>query len=83
VIDEEIQPFAVTNFGPDSGDMRLDWNSLPGENYDVLSSTNLTDWQPVAEGIRASTITSSIFMAPIPEDRQRFFRVRHQPKAAP
>ena len=83
VIDEQIKSFAVSNFGQDGGDMRLDWNSLPGEIYDVLSSTNLTDWQNEVENIRASSTSSSVFMAPTPADPQRFFRVRQRAKVAP
>ncbi len=83
VIDEEIKKFAVSHFGPDGGDMRLDWNSLPGENYDVLSSSNLIDWQNEVENIRATGVGSSVFMAPTPEDSQRFFRVRQRAKVVP
>jgi hypothetical protein len=83
VIDEAIQPFAIRSFGPDGGDMRLDWNSLPGETYDVLSSTNLTDWQTEVENIRASAASSSVYMAATPNAPQRFFRIRHRPKNTP
>ena len=83
VIDEEIKPFAISQILRDAGEVRLDWYSLPGENYDVLSSTNLSDWHNDRENIRATSTNSSVFLAPKPNDPQRFFRIRHKPKNTP
>lgn len=76
VLPEEIKPLAVTNFGTDNGDIRLDWNSLPGVCYDVQTSTDMVHWDSEAEGIRARGTSSSAFIAPTPEDAARFWRVR-------
>lgn len=76
---DAIQPLAITSFGQDNGDMRLDWNALPGVSYDVQTSTDMIHWNSEAEGIRSRGTTSSIFMAPTPEDPTRFWRVRRNP----
>ncbi|RYD22664.1 MAG: hypothetical protein EOP88_07255 [Verrucomicrobiaceae bacterium] len=76
---DAIQPLAVTNFGQDNGDMRLDWNSLPGVSYDVQTSTDMIHWNSEAEGIRARGTASSLFIAPTPGDASRFWRIRQNP----
>lgn len=76
VLPDQIKPLAVTRFANDGEDMRLDWNSLPGLSYDVETSTDLLEWHKEAESIRASGTSSSLFLAPTPEDASRFYRIR-------
>lgn len=78
VMPDQIKPLAVTRFGQDGEDMRLDWNSLPGLSYDVETSTDLLQWHSEAESIRASGTSSSLFMAPTPDDSSRFYRIRRK-----
>jgi len=78
VLPDQVKPLAVTGFGPDGGDMKLEWNSLPGVSYDVETSTDLLEWHSEATGIRASGTASRAFMAPTPEDQSRFYRVRRR-----
>lgn len=76
VVAGTIAPLAVSSFGNDDGDVRLDWNSLPGVSYDVETSTDLIHWTPEAGAIRARGLSTSVFMPPTPEDIQRFYRVK-------
>ncbi len=71
--------FAVSGFTNDNGDLRLDWNSLPGVSYDVQTSTDMIHWNSEAESIRARGTSSSAFIAPTPEDAARFWRIRQNP----
>lgn len=79
VLPDALKPMAVTAFTADDGDMRLDWNSLPGVSYDIETSTDLLHWQPEGEGVRARSTSSSAFLAPTPDDAIRFWRVRRKP----
>lgn len=78
VTEKAILPFAVTSFGEDGGDFRIDWNSLPGETYDVMTSTDLTNWEPAVENIRAAKWDSRVFVPTTPEDTKRFFSIRRR-----
>lgn len=76
VIDGPLKPFTITSLTEDAGDSRLDWNSLAGVSYDVMTSTDLSNWEPVAENVRAISNATSTFIQRDASDRQRFFMIR-------
>lgn len=83
VVSGAIKPLAVAAFARDGDDMRLDWNSLPNESYDILTSPDLSTWNVEVENVRASSLSSSVFLPITPADPQRFYRVRLKGTARP
>ncbi|HEY9171322.1 MAG TPA: hypothetical protein VI136_03455, partial [Verrucomicrobiae bacterium] len=53
----------------------LNWNGIPGVSYQVLASTNLSDWYPWGDAILG---TNSVIQLPVPvgDPPAAFFRLK-------
>jgi hypothetical protein len=62
-----------------NGQVRLDWPGAPGHGYRVLSSTNMVNWTPFSNWIRATGYAVN-FTLPAPANAApNFFRVQAEP----
>ncbi len=76
VTDQAIKPESIAGFVQEAGDFRIDWNSLPGVSYDVMTSSDLENWLPAAENIRAAGYTSKVFLPQAADETRRFFSIQ-------
>jgi hypothetical protein len=62
-----------------SQQIRLDWPSSPGHAYRVSGSTNLMNWSPFTDWIRATTYSANLTLPPKTNGAPNFFRLEAQP----
>jgi hypothetical protein len=56
--------------------LRLEWPSVPGRSYRLMSSTNLSAWTPVTDWTRAAGSTLSYLFTPGPANTMYRLQVR-------
>lgn len=69
-----MQPYTITRFGKSNGLVTVQWQSVPGQSYQLESSTNLTVWTSLATNLTATNYSDSVstnLASP-----ERFFRVK-------
>ena len=69
-----IQPYNITSLGQTNGGLTVQWQSVPGQSYQVESSTNLTVWAPIATNLMATNYISTLQTNL--DDFGHFFRVK-------
>ncbi|NQT82797.1 hypothetical protein HQ563_07235 [bacterium] len=69
----------ITMFEPGDVETRLWWNAVPGKEYRVFASENLTDWTCVREALIAHGTTGLFVEKHNPLFRKRFLRVEVLP----
>jgi hypothetical protein len=68
------QPFVVTSFARSNENVAFTWQSVPGQSYQVESSSNLTDWTMYVDSLLATNYSHSFTTnEPAPLE---FFRVK-------
>jgi endonuclease/exonuclease/phosphatase family metal-dependent hydrolase len=69
-----VQPYAITRLGSTNGGVTLQWQSVPGQNYQVETSSNLISWTALAASLTATnysfTVTTNL------AGTRHFFRVK-------
>jgi hypothetical protein len=74
-----IAPTLAT--GSSGTNLFLNWSGMNGVSYQIFSSTNLTDWQPLTD-IIPGTNAPMQFTVPMTNAPQEFFRVQAGDRAA-
>lgn len=62
-----------------AGNLRLQWNSVAGERYQILGSTDLSTWNPIQTITATSSTTTYELPGPTTGTPHRFYRIVHVP----
>ena len=62
-----------------NGDLRFAWQSVQDRAYRLDASTDLVNWTPVSDWIRATTTSSSVVLSPQTNCANCFYRLEVQP----
>ena len=72
------QPIVLSRPALSDGNVQIQWNSIATQNYEVLVSTNLVDWEIVTNATAVGQ--SASYVAPVNSgETNKYYRVRQVP----